>query len=1072
MNIQKFVSNQNTSRKPLNSEAFLNKKNISTVLIEIEKKVIKIDKLLKTSLNNTIRDQERIRRRRETQESSDREKELEKKEKPKVKGNIKFKLPKAFGFFDWIKNFFVNVFLGFVSVRLIKFLPNLIGLLPIISKVMDFVIDVGGKLLNALVTLVDWGYKAYDASRGFVKNVFGEGEAKKFDELASIFNKFMNLAIIAGMAASGLGGGSGGGPRGRSGGGRRGVTRSGGGRAGRPDFRNPLRERPNVTTSGGGRAGRPDFRNPLRSRPNITGDVAEGAENIASKGAGKFGAKLGTLGSKGIPIVGPLLDFGIRTLVFGDPPGRAAAGAAGVAVGQILGSIVGTWLGGAIGGIAGSVVPVIGNLLVGGAGAAIGGAIGELIGGFVGDMIGTSLYNFVVQASGDETEMAGGGSAGTRVNPSAGIGRSLKRNKYKRTITPSPKKISPGKVVNGGNKKLQEMFPNPQEGGDKDASKKQNPHLFLIKSSQFLGKANYFGPLYSLPMKAQLGDQITDVDYMLAAKGLNSWMNDTMKFNAIAAAGGGEIDVDSLGQGEDYTRVIAETIKKSSAPQIDKVQKELTRNLTLQKAQMSDGTDKDKDQQDTTDGDRDGISEGGISGTGVNKGISVAKKLISDLGITPAQAAGIVGNFLYESAGMNPAEREGEPYGVPEKPWALGTIGRGYGWAQWTNSAPGDRLDKFLKSYGGDKGKIATDDDNYRFLMTELRGAESLTRKGPVTRTYFPKDDPQAASDWFRQNWERAGVPADEQRRQQTQQVYEKIKGLSREQAKAEVEKSGGRIYSGEDLSSVGRGDPSQASARLLKDFPQIKSRKNNQQIYASGLGFWMKKNFPTPGEPGRRGRGDYGDPPGGDMEHPDHGGVVARHQGQGHNKGKALDLGGFGDPDGKDQDKMWPYIAKFLKIYGLDNKNTVPVVYNAPKEHYRPSAPGSGYLPGHENHLHVEFAKGGETPDSPTTALIGEKGKEYVIDADSYKATEKLLPGLLDILNYDVNDTASLKRFIPTIISKLQQYIPYEEEHIVILPDESDSNIYASSYETGTLTMQKNGIDNNTEQFQVLHML
>jgi murein DD-endopeptidase MepM/ murein hydrolase activator NlpD len=172
-------------------------------------------------------------------------------------------------------------------------------------------------------------------------------------------------------------------------------------------------------------------------------------------------------------------------------------------------------------------------------------------------------------------------------------------------------------------------------------------------------------------------------------------------------------------------------------------------------------------------------SSGGISGRGVDKGVSVAKKLIADLGITPAQAAGIVGNFLYESAGMNPGEREGAPFGTPEKPPAMGTLYQGYGWAQWTNSAPGDRLDKFLKSYGGDKGKIATDDDNYRYLMKELRGGEPL--KG------MPKDDPQAASDWFRKNWERAGIPADEKRRKETLAVFNKIKGLSRDQAEIDV---------------------------------------------------------------------------------------------------------------------------------------------------------------------------------------------------------------------------------------------------------------------------------------------
>ena len=42
----------------------------------------------------------------------------------------------------------------------------------------------------------------------------------------------------------------------------------------------------------------------------------------------------------------------------------------------------------------------------------------------------------------------------------------------------------------------------------------------------------------------------------------------------------------------------------------------------------------------------------------------------------------------------------------------------------------------------------------------------------------------------------------------------------------------------------------------------------------------------------GIQGQGDFGDPPGGDMEHPDHGGVVASHKGQGHYKGQALDLG------------------------------------------------------------------------------------------------------------------------------------------------------------------------------------
>ena len=85
---------------------------------------------------------------------------------------------------------------------------------------------------------------------------------------------------------------------------------------------------------------------------------------------------------------------------------------------------------------------------------------------------------------------------------------------------------------------------------------------------------------------------------------------------------------------------------------------------------------------------------------------------------------------------------------------------------------------------------------------------------------------------------------------------------------------------------------------RLLQDFPQIQARANSQQIYASGLGFFLKQSGA-----GIQGQRDFGNPPGGDMEHPDHGGVVASHKGQGHYKGQALDLGANSATSGSYQD-------------------------------------------------------------------------------------------------------------------------------------------------------------------------
>ena len=50
--------------------------------------------------------------------------------------------------------------------------------------------------------------------------------------------------------------------------------------------------------------------------------------------------------------------------------------------------------------------------------------------------------------------------------------------------------------------------------------------------------------------------------------------------------------------------------------------------------------------------------------------------------------------------------------------------------------------------------------------------------------------------------------------------------------------------------------------------------------------------------------------------------------------------------------------------------------------------------------HGDLAYAEGGETLATPHMALIGEKGKEFVVDADSYEPIERMLPGLFDAIN------------------------------------------------------------------------
>jgi len=158
------------------------------------------------------------------------------------------------------------------------------------------------------------------------------------------------------------------------------------------------------------------------------------------------------------------------------------------------------------------------------------------------------------------------------------------------------------------------------------------------------------------------------------------------------------------------------------------------------------------------------------------------------------------------------------------------------------------------------------------------------------------------------------------------------------------------------------QGDASEAAQRILKDFPQIATRASSPQIYASGLGFYLKKVGA-----GEGGKGDFGDPygaPHGGMEHPDHGGVVGSHAGTGHDRGVAVDLGGNSADSGSyqdDQKKLWPFIVNYMKKYGLNKEPYVPQVIHGTGESFSPRKMDTiGPDAGHRDHFHVEFEGGG----------------------------------------------------------------------------------------------------------------
>lgn len=90
----------------------------------------------------------------------------------------------------------------------------------------------------------------------------------------------------------------------------------------------------------------------------------------------------------------------------------------------------------------------------------------------------------------------------------------------------------------------------------------------------------------------------------------------------------------------------------------------------------------------------------------------MVKRLAADLGISLIQAAGIVGNLGFESAGLTKLHEVGQPAGRG-----------GYGWGQWT----ADRRVTFLAYCAGRGLDWHSDEANYGYLLTELRGAYKHT---------------------------------------------------------------------------------------------------------------------------------------------------------------------------------------------------------------------------------------------------------------------------------------------------------------------------------------------------------
>lgn len=335
---------------------------ISSVLVLRKDYYTKKKKKEEESQKKNNQNQERITR-------SKREKSFENSVKNIIKKNP-IKVPNL-GIGDSLFGFLANVTSGFLIYKLLEFLPYLTNVVNVATPAVNFLISggyaIGKGILSGLVNLVDFGYRAYDFTRGIVGNLFGEDGVENFDKVSSLLNTFLNGAIVVGLLAASTRP-----PKQNlnkpsvSGSGLASSAAQMRGQSATAGFRSPGRYRmPGQALAGG------TFRSNL-ARQNLTRANMLSSKRVNPFGKLKLAANTLKPIVKNLPFIGGLMEF-VLSWASGDPVGKAAF--------RGIGSGIGIW----VGGLLGSLIPIPG----------VGTAIGMYLGGQGGASLGGFIYDSI-----------------------------------------------------------------------------------------------------------------------------------------------------------------------------------------------------------------------------------------------------------------------------------------------------------------------------------------------------------------------------------------------------------------------------------------------------------------------------------------------------------------------------------------------------------------------------------------------------------------------------------------------------------------------------------------------------
>jgi hypothetical protein len=917
------------------SNIVLSKKSIKGIE-SIKINVIKIEDILKGSL---ALDKKQLDDKKKATSGKRRENiETKLETKPSAESG-KVKMPSAprMGILDFIKNFIGNVLLGYFAVRLIKHLPKIMPIVKFLGNATDFIINTGGFLLNGLATFLDIGYKAYDATRGFLKSFGGENFVKVFDAFNGAVGSVIEAAIIASIALASQG--------------KDGVLDIG---------MDLLKDRllgqgaqaaTQAATSSGTSAAAGGGASTVGGTATQAGGLSAGAVAAVVAGAGLLSSALGE-GAFQVRkfAVKPIQKLENDQKNDKNPFTRFGRGVALNMIRPLFGlfqtvgvllDIVGAPFRYAIELLrfpflseedkvkqAGNLAKFDAriredfrkalNMLTLGLAFKEKGSFGNIYGnqGAQKEMMG---------------KMAGGGV--TRGGRSRGrVKRTLSKGKYKRVLAPQKPTKTELKT---------EAF---------------TENKILKESTEELDKTKYFGPILAISSKIMNKEEPTDRDYQNVGLGINlliaKGIQDGQLKGGIVAkfAEGGLVDPDVLSAAEtggDISNWVAKAFRGAIETGAQKTMR-LMKEMREKSASPS-----------PTSGSGDTTNPDGGRNYG-SAGVQAVKNFATTHGYSPEFTAGLLATIEKEST---------------FNPYAIGDGGNSYGLFQF--NVAGDRRTPFLNFL--EKNGIANPQE--LFLNPSSQSAISQKDKvfnltleymmmkeqgSQLVRDYKTSNDLVTIMGGFEDIERYSGSQPNLPRNQRNNLKYKVRLQAARDYLKAGV---------------TGTVAPPAPVAPLGTQVGNLSEAKS----LAESMGLQVT-SYRRPGDPGY------------------------------HGLGRAMDFQTIGAGGNTGTPSQLALANEFVRKYGATAKEIIytPLGYSIKNGKKVDIIDANN----HYNHVHIALAKGGRIRGL-TFAMLGERGPEFVFDADTTAGLDKLAPQLLEKLN--------IAKTKPQLASILQSYAPYD---------------------------------------------